>query len=116
MQDENLKLIPPKNNDDIDFSPFFDYLKSTNGHEIASRVIGLIEGLKKNTLDIHAEQTRLDLQLTHKFKSRFIFLQGVVFLSTLVVASILVYYDKFNGTVGLLFGTLVGYFFGKKAN
>lgn len=36
---------------DEDWSPLFDYLKSANGHQIASRIIGLIEDVKKSTID-----------------------------------------------------------------
>lgn len=101
---------------EADFSAFFDYLKSAQGHEIAKRVLTLFEEIKKNTVDRHAEQSRLDKELEHRLKARHQWLQGIVFVVAILAVSVLTYLGKFDATLGLLFGTLVGFFFGKKAN
>lgn len=91
-------------------------MKSSQGHEIATRVIAIIEEIKKNTIDIHTEQSKLDKELEHRLKARHQWLQGIVFVVAILAVSILTYLGKFDSTLGLLFGTLVGFFFGKKAN
>jgi hypothetical protein len=30
------------------------------------------------------------------------------------ISGFLAFYDKFNSTIGVVFGTIIGYFFGKK--
>jgi len=97
-----------------EFPPLLEYLKSPQGHELASRIVTLIEEIKKVTLDKSAEQSKLNMELTHRDRRNLIISQGVVFVITIIAASILTYFDKFNSTIGFLFGTLVGYFFGRR--
>lgn len=101
--------IPPdtpvsltKKEDDIDFSPFLKYLQSPHGHEIASRVIGLIEDVKKATLDKNYAHAKFNRWME----------AGVIVVVIGVVAWLSVV-DKLNPTVGVLLGSVVGYFFGK---
>jgi hypothetical protein len=94
--------------------PLLEYLKSPQGHELASRIVTLIEEIKKVTLDKGAEQTKLSIELTNRYRRNLIILQGAVFVIAILSASILSYYDKFNTALGILFGTLVGYFFGRE--
>jgi len=107
--DEKGQAVVDKNSD---WSPFIDYLRSPEGHQIASRVVGLIEEIKKATLDKGAIQFQLD----HKQKINLYFLQGAVFAIAIISASTLTYYDKFNSPMALLFGTMVGYFFGRRGD
>ncbi len=88
--------------DEENWTPFFDYLKSENGHQIASRILGLIEDVKKATLDknySHAKFNRV--------------MEASVIVAVIVVVAWLSIIDKLNPTVGVLLGSVVGYFFGK---
>jgi len=105
----NAETIEPE-----EWSPFFDYLQSAQGHELASRIVTLIEEVKKATLDRSAEQGKINMELTHRERRNSLILQGVVFGIAIIAASFLTYFDKFNSTIAVLFGTLVGYFFGRK--
>jgi hypothetical protein len=100
-----------------------NYLQSKNGHEIATQVIGLVKEIKHSTLDrkvevdkVIAEQTRLQVELMHKHYGRLLTLQTIVFALAIVAASFLTYVGKFESPVAILFGTLVGYFFGRKTS
>lgn len=86
-----------------DLRPVLDYLQSPQGHEIASRLIGVIEDIKKSTLE--------------KTTSHAVFekwLQSGVIVIVVGAASTLAYLGKFDTSLGVLFGTLVGFIFGKK--
>jgi len=100
-----------------------NYLQSENGHEIAKQVVELIKGIKQSTLDknveldkVNAEQARLQMELMHRHYRRLLTLQTVVFTLAIVAASFLTYVGKFESPVAILFGTLVGYFFGRKTS
>ncbi len=100
-----------------------NYLQSENGHEIAKQVVELIKGIKHSTLDrnvdldkVNAEQAKLQMELLHKHYGRLLTLQTIVFTLAIVAASILTYVGKFESPVAILFGTLVGYFFGRKTS
>lgn len=90
------------NTEDIDPSPFLNYLQSPQGHEIASRVVGFIEDLKK---------TALDKNYSHAKFNRWMEAGIIVIVVAAVVWLSIV--DKLNPTVGVLLGSVVGYFFGK---
>lgn len=101
----------------------FNYLQSTNGHEIAKQVVDLIKGVKHSTLDrnveldkVNAEQSRLQTELMHKHYRRLLTLQTIVFTLAIVAASFLTFVGKFESPVAILFGTLVGYFFGRRTS
>ncbi len=89
--------------DNIDVGPFLAYLESDKGHELASRILKIIEDIKKATLETTTSHA--------KFEKR---LQVTIILTVVLASSILTYVGKFDSTVGVLFGTLVGYLFGKK--
>ncbi|MDB2409020.1 hypothetical protein N9W57_00135 [Pseudomonadales bacterium] len=89
--------------DEIDFSPFLDYIQSEKGHAIVSRVLVVVEDLKKAGIETATSHAKLEKAL-----------QVVIILVVVGAASILTYHGKFDSTLGVLFGTLVGYLFGKK--
>jgi hypothetical protein len=92
--------VPPE--EEMDFSPFFDYLKTPQGHEVATRVLQIIEDVKKATIDkSHAHA---------KFER---WLQAGVIMLVVVALVILSVFDKLNPTVAVALGSIVGYFFGK---
>lgn len=96
--------VSPAREDDeeIDVSPFLDYLQSPQGHEIASRVVTLIEDVKKATVDKN---------FSHAKFNRWVEFGVIVVVIVAVVGLSIV--DKLNPTVGVLLGSVVGYFFGK---
>lgn len=85
---------------DLDPSPFLEYLKSPQGHELAGRVVGI----KKAALSHSASEVKLDKMI-----------QIAIVVSIVAAATTLAILDKFSAPVGILFGTLVAYVFGKKA-
>jgi len=100
-----------------------NYLQSEKGHEIAKQVLDLIKDIKRSTLDrnveqdkANAEQARLREERLHRFYGWVLVSQNIVFALTIVTASILTYMGKFDSTLAVLFGTLVGYFFGRKTS
>lgn len=89
--------------EEFDFSPFLEYLKSDRGHELASRVLGIVEDLKKGALEKNANHAKFERTL-----------QVTVIAVVVLASSFLTYTGKFDASVGVLFGTMVGYLFGKK--
>lgn len=89
--------------EEIDVGPFLAYLESDKGHELASRTLKIIEDIKKATLETSASHAKFEK-----------WLQVVIIAIVIVSSSVLTYYGKFDSTLGVLFGTLVGYLFGKK--
>lgn len=84
-------------------SDLIDYLSSDKGHEIASRLISVIESVKHSTIDSSATNVRIEK-----------IVQAFVIVMVVGATSVLVALGKFEASVGVLFGTLVGYAFGKK--
>ena len=93
--------VPPQE-DEMDFSPIIAYLQSPQGHEIASRVVGLIEGVKKATIDKSYSQAKFNRWM--EVSVMIVVIGAIVGLS---------FADKLNPTVSVLLGSVVGYFFGK---
>lgn len=91
--------------DEIDFSAFFAYLASKNGHEIATEVLTMLK-------------TRMN-QAGSVTKLAYI---GDLVAKILLVAAILgcatwlSVEDKFTSTISLLMGTIIGFVFGKKSS
>ena len=91
--------------EEIDVSPFLDYLQSPRGHEIASRLVGIIEEVKKVTLDKNFSHAKFNRWMEAGVI--------VVVIGSVVLLSVM---DKLNPTVGMLLGSVVGYFFGRHKN
>ncbi|MEW5754867.1 MAG: hypothetical protein AB1810_01045 [Pseudomonadota bacterium] len=89
--------------EEIDVGPFLAYLESDKGHELASRTLKIIEDIKKATLENNASHAKFEK-----------WLQVGIILTVVLSSTFLTYFGKFDSTVGVLFGTLVGYLFGKK--
>ena len=89
--------------DETDFRPLFTYLQSPQGHEITTRLLSVVEDVKKFTLEKTTSHAVFEKWLQ----------AGIIFV-VVVAASFLSYLGKFDTSLGVLFGTLVGYIFGKK--
>ena len=106
MAEENNKSAPDGqavSDDEIDVSYFFEYLHSEKGHEVVSRVVTIVEDLKKAGLERASEN--------HRFERLF---QGGIVLAVIAASTFLTYQGKFDASLGVMFGTLVGYLFGKR--
>ena len=96
MTDEESKLptVPTEpvegEEEEIDVSPFMDYLQSPQGHEIASRLVGIIEEVKKVTLDKNFSHAKFNRWMEAGVI--------VVVIGSVVLLSIM---DKLNPTVGM---------------
>lgn len=91
--------------DEFDSSPMFDYLGSERGHEVAQRVLGLFEGMRKATMDLTVKQA-----IAEKW------FQATIITVVVVASTALAVLDKFSAPLGLLFGTLIGFVFGKRSS
>lgn len=94
--------VASEEDQEVDFSPFIDYLQSPQGHEIASRVVGIIEDVKKATIDKNYSHAKFNRWVE----------AGVIVVVVGVVAYLSII-EKLNPTVGILLGSVVGYFFGR---
>ena len=95
--------IPAQKPTPNDVEPLLIYLNGPTGHEIVSRVLAVIESIKHSTLDKSTTNARVEK-----------YIQATVLLAVIVATSVLVGLGKFEASVGVLFGTLVGFAFGKK--
>lgn len=86
-----------------DWDPLFDYLESERGHQLASRVIDIVEDIKKAALEKSAVHATFEIRL-----------QATVIVVVILATSILTYFERFDSSIGVLFGTLVGYIYGKR--
>src|SRR2546428_11483117 len=91
-----------------------EYLKSPEGHDIVGRIVGVVEGIQKATLESGAEQAKLNMKYTHRDRVWALAIQTFVLLVVVGTAAGLRFYDKLDSTTGLLLGTLAGYFFGRR--
>lgn len=102
--DKGLESVPSEGTaDEDDWQPFLAYLKSPQGHEIATRLLSVIEDVKKTTLEKTTSHATFEK-----------WLQAGIIAVVVIASSLLSYFGKFDTSLGVLFGTLVGYIFGKK--
>ena len=99
---EDAEISGERDDEQEDFSPFFEYLQSAEGHQIASRIVGLIEDIKKATLDKNYSHATLNR-----------WLEAGVLVVVIGVIAVLSVLNKLNPTVGVVLGSVVGYFFGR---
>jgi hypothetical protein len=106
MSNNELQPVPPPTpeEEEIDVSYFFEYLHSEKGHEVMSRVLSMVEDLKKAGLDRTSEHIKSERWLQ----------VGVISL-VIVASTFLTYVGKFDTSLGVMFGTMVGYLFGKRS-
>lgn len=86
-----------------DLQTILGYLQSPQGHELTSRLLAVIEDIKKSTLEKNASHATFEK-----------WLQAIIIIVVVTASSTLAYLGKFDASTGVLFGTLVGYIFGKK--
>lgn len=82
--------------------PLWEYLQTDRGHETASRVIAIVEDIKK-----------LGLETTSKHLTLETYARYALVALTIAAAATLSWFGKIDSATGALFGTIVGYFLGK---
>jgi hypothetical protein len=103
MSRELRTVEPEVESEETDWQPLINYLQSQQGHEIASRILAIVEDVKKSTLEKTTSHAKFEK-----------WLQLVVIVVVVIATSTLSYFGKFETSVGVLFGTMVGYIFGRK--
>lgn len=84
-------------------SPLLEYLRSDNGHEIALKIVGIVDDIKKASLEKNHSYARYGIAAS-----------ASIVIAVVLAAGFLAYFDKFDSPIAILFGTVVGYFFGKR--
>ena len=99
---DEVQLPATKEETETEPSPFFEWLQTDKGHEIAGRMMTIIEDLKRRGLE--KSSTMAMVEAVGRY---------AVVIIAIVVAAYLAWHGKLDSTVSMLFGTLVGFFFGK---
>lgn len=89
--------------DTFDTEALFRYFSSEKGHEVVTRILTIVDDIKKSALEKSTSHTRLET-----------WFKIMAILVVVIATTFLTYFEKFDATVGVLFGTLVGYLFGRK--
>lgn len=85
-------------------SPVLDFLSTTNGSQIATQMISAFQGLQHE-----GSKTQLAISKFEKLVT------CVLVVVVIAAVTTLTYFDKFTPSIGVLFGSLVGYIYGKKS-
>jgi hypothetical protein len=97
----------------VEYPPFLDYLSTKEGHELASRVVALFEGIQKATIEAGADQKKREVEFQHNTTRLWMKLQAGAITAIIVAAVMLAWHGKLDATVATLMATLFGYFLGR---
>ena len=103
LQDRIAPERLPGDKQEVDVSPFFEYLKTEQGYKVVTRILDIVDDVKKATI----MQTTAHVKIEK-------WVQLAIILAVVGATSVLTAMDKFDPSVGVLFGTLVGYLFGRR--
>jgi len=95
------------------YPPLLEYLQSKEGHELASRIVAILEDVKKATIESATETHKRDSEFQHRIQKLWLCIQSGVFALTILIAAVLAWHGKLDSTVSVLMGTLFGYFLGR---
>ncbi len=98
---------------EVTYPPLLEYLQSKEGHELASRIVSLLEAIQKATIETSAEQRKREVEFHHSTVRLWLKLQSGVIAIIIVSAVALAWHGKLDATVAALMGTLFGYFLGR---
>jgi hypothetical protein len=94
----------------------FDYLRSPQGHEVAMRVVGVIEAVQRDTLQSGGQQQQRGMQYTHRERFAAVVIQALVVTLAMLAAGFLSYHSKLDTTLGVFLATTMGYFLGRRTS
>src|SRR6266481_112460 len=106
-------LDPAQLEQALNAAPLFAYLSSPQGHEVLTRVLTMLENLKKATIDTTLDQEKRKLEFHHSTWRFWMWAQIGLVISAIGTAGLLAWHGKLDAGVATLIGTLVGYVFGK---
>jgi len=116
MSEEPEEMVPApakQEGEGSTYPPLFDYLQTKEGHELASRIVSLIEALQKATTEAGAEQKKREVEFQHSTMRLWMVLQAAAITVILIAAALLAWHGKLDATVATLMATLFGYFLGR---
>ena len=113
MAENEVPKDQPNGGDEENYPPFLDYLQTKQGHELASRVVSLIEALQKATTEAGAEQKKREIEFQHNTTRLWMKLQAGAIVAIIISAVALAWHGKLDATVATLMATLFGYFLGR---
>jgi hypothetical protein len=91
-----------------------EYLDSEKGHDMASKSLQAFFDFKKTKLENHKAYVGKLLEVrSYNNKFTLVFHSVILFLAV-ITAAILTYCGKFDSTIGVFFGTILGYVFSKQ--
>jgi hypothetical protein len=112
--------MEPEDNEPVDYNEnswldsFISYLESSKGHQIAKDVLESYKEFQNKKLENHKTYS-MDILKRRSFNYKFTLIVHAVILLTIIgVASFLTANDKFSSTLGVFFGTILGYVFSKQ--
>lgn len=94
-------------------APIIAYFASPQGHEVLTRILTILENLKRATIDTTVDQQKRALEFQHATWRFWMWAQIGLVLAAIGTAGILAWHGRLDGGIGTLIGTLVGYVFGK---
>jgi hypothetical protein len=112
-ENETQNAMTPIKDDEAEYPVFLDYLQTKEGHELASRVVSLFEGIQKATIEAGVDQKRREVEFQHSTTRLWMQLQAAAIVTIIVAAVALAWHGKLDATVATLMATLFGYFLGR---
>ncbi len=106
-------LQKPEGAAESEYPPLLDYLQTKEGHELASRLVSLFEGIQKATIEAGAEQKKKEVEFQHSTVRLWMKLQAGAITVIIIAAGVLAWHGKLDATVATLMATLFGYFLGE---
>lgn len=85
-------------------SPIFDFLSTPQGTEIAQQLINTVQGLKQQGSKAEIAMVKFEKIIT-----------CILVIAVITAVTALTYFSKFTPSIGVLFGSLVGYIYGKRS-
>ena len=99
--------------DGSEYPAFLEYLETKEGHELASRIVSIFEGIQKATIEAGVEQKKREVEFQHSTMRLWMKIQAGAITALLVTAGVLAWHGKLDATVATLMATLFGYFLGR---
>jgi hypothetical protein len=114
-QNENpqIEVLSQQEQEAGQYPAFFEFLESKEGHELASRVVSIFEGIQKATIEAGVKQKEREVEFQQSTTRLWMKLQTTAITAILAVAGLLAWHGKLDATMATLLATLFGYFLGR---